>query len=78
MSQLFASGGQRIEVSASTSVMDWFDLFAVQGTLKSLLQHHHIYTIIIYLFWLQKLLQIVTAVMKLKDIYSLEEKWWPP
>ena len=20
--------------------MDWFDLFAVQGTLKSLLQHH--------------------------------------
>ena len=21
--------------------MDWFDLLAVQGTLKSLLQHHH-------------------------------------
>ena len=21
--------------------MDWFDLFAVQGTLKSLLQHHN-------------------------------------
>ena len=46
MSQLFTSG-----VSASTSVlpmntglisfrMDWLDLFAVQGTLKSLLQHH--------------------------------------
>ena len=45
MSQLFASGGQTIGVSASASVLpmtmiDWFDLFAVQGTLKSLLQHH--------------------------------------
>ena len=52
MSQLFASGGQSIGVSASTSVlpmntqglislrMGWLDLLAVQGTLKSLLQHH--------------------------------------
>ena len=52
VSQLFASGGQSIGVSASTSVppmntqglisfrMDWLDLLAVQGTLKSLLQHH--------------------------------------
>ena len=54
MSQLFTSGGQSIGVSASTSVlrknneysglisfrMDWLDLFGVQGTLKSLLQHH--------------------------------------
>jgi len=52
MSQLFASSGQNIKVSASTSVppmntqdwfpfrMDWLDLLAVQGTLKSLLQHH--------------------------------------
>ena len=45
MSQLFASGGQNIGVSASTSVLpmniqDWLDLLAVQGTLKSLLQHH--------------------------------------
>ena len=50
MSQLFASGGQRI--GASTSVLpmniqgwifkiDWFDLLGVQGTLKSLLQHHN-------------------------------------
>ena len=48
MSQLFASGGQT-GVSASASVlpmntqdfrMDWLDLLAVQGTLKSLLQHH--------------------------------------
>ena len=50
MSQLFAdSSGQSIGVPASASVlpmntqdvlMDWLDLLAVQGTLKSLLQHH--------------------------------------
>ena len=51
MSQLFVSGGQSTGVSASASVldehpglisfrMDWLDLLAVQGTLKSLLQHH--------------------------------------
>ena len=44
MSQLSASGGQNIGASGSTSVLpisvqDWFDLFAVQGTLKSPLQH---------------------------------------
>ena len=49
MSQFFASGGQSIGVSASASNeysglisfrMDWLDLLAVQGTFKSLLQHH--------------------------------------
>ena len=49
MSQLFALGGQSIGVSASASnehpglisfSMDCLDLLAVQGTLKSLLQHH--------------------------------------
>ena len=55
MSQLFASGGQSIGVLASTSVLpmntqdcsplgwtglDWLDLLDVQGTIKSLLQHH--------------------------------------
>ena len=53
MSQLFASGGQSIGISASLNIspsneysglisfrMDWLDLLAVQGTLKSLLQHH--------------------------------------
>ena len=44
-SQFFTSGGQSIEVSASASFrisfrIDWLDLLAVQGTLKSLLQHH--------------------------------------
>jgi len=54
MSQFFTSGCQSIGVSASASVlpmniqdsglisfrMNWLDLLAVQGTLKTLLQHH--------------------------------------
>ena len=49
ISQLFASGGQVWSFSFSISPsnehpglirMDWLDLLAVQGTLKSLLQHH--------------------------------------
>ena len=51
MSQFFTSGGQSIELSASAwvlpmNIQDWFPLgwtgwiLAVQGTLKSLLQHH--------------------------------------
>ena len=53
MSQFFSSGGQSIGVSASISVlplkysglisfrMDWLDLLAVQGALKSLFQHYN-------------------------------------
>ena len=52
MSQLFVSGGQSVgsfsfNISPSNEYsrlisfrMDWMDLLAVQGTLKSLLQHH--------------------------------------
>ena len=52
MSQFIASGGQRIGTSASAISpfnvylglisfrMDWFDLLAVQGTLKNLIQQH--------------------------------------
>ena len=50
MSHFFASGDQGIGALPSTSVLpifktdflriDWFDLLAVEGTLKSLLQHH--------------------------------------
>ena len=50
MSQFFSSGGQSIGVSTSASVLqmniqdyfgiDWLDLFAVQGTLESLVCHH--------------------------------------
>ena len=49
MSQFFSLGGRSIGFSISPSNeysglisfrMDWLDLLAVQGTLKSLLQHH--------------------------------------
>ena len=49
MSQLFISGGQSFSFNISPSNeysglipfrTDWLDLLAVQGTLKSLLQHH--------------------------------------
>ena len=30
-----------------------------------------------FIFWTPKSLQMVTATMKLKDAYSLEEKLWP-
>ena len=52
MCPLFASGGQSIGASVSANSftdeysgliffrVDWFDLLAVQGTLKSLLQYH--------------------------------------
>ena len=51
MSWLFVSGGQNVEASASVSALpmniqglyfriDCFDLFAVQGTLMSLLQYY--------------------------------------
>ena len=53
MSRLLSSDGQNIgaftfSISPSNEYsglisfrMDWFDLLAVQGTLKSLLQHHN-------------------------------------
>ena len=59
MSQFFTSGCQSIAVSASASVLpmniqglicfriEWLDLLAVQGTLKSFLQHHSSKTSII-------------------------------
>ena len=47
MSRFFASGSQSIGASASNEYsglisfrIDWFDLLAIQGTVKSLLQHH--------------------------------------
>ena len=51
MNQLFTSGGQSIRTSASASNeysglisfrIDWFDLLAVHGTLKSLFEHHNL------------------------------------
>ena len=60
MSWPFTSGGQSIGAPASTSLpsneysglisfrMDWFDLLAVKGTLKGLLQHHSLKTSILW------------------------------
>ena len=60
MSRLFASGGQSIGASASASSpshrysglisfrIDWFDLLAVQRTLKSLLYHHSLKSLILW------------------------------
>ena len=56
MNRLFTSGGHSIGVSASPNEylglisfrIDWFNLLAVQGTLKSLLQHHSLKASIIW------------------------------
>ena len=50
VSQFFKSGGQSVGASALANEYlglisfrtDWFDLLAVQGTVKSLLQHHNL------------------------------------
>ena len=70
--------------------MDELDLLAVQGTLKSLLQHHSskasgpiasweidwetVETLSDFIFWAPESLQMVIAAIKLKDAYSLEGK----
>ena len=53
MRQCFASGSQSFGVSASTSVLisfriDWLDLLTVQGTLRSLPQHHSLKSSILW------------------------------
>ena len=47
--------------------IDWFDLLAVQGTLKSLLQHHSSKASILWR----------SAFFTVQLSYSLEEKLWP-
>ena len=71
VSRLFTSGGQRIGASASASDsseysglisfrIDWFDFLAVQGTLKSLLQHHSSKTLIL---WCSVFLMVSTYII---------------
>ena len=57
MSLLFSSDDQHIGASASTLPIsiqfiflktDWFDLLAVQGTFRSLLQHHSLKASIVW------------------------------
>ena len=73
MSWLLASGGQSTGTSASASVLpmniqliffriDWFDLLAVQGTLKNLLQHHSSKASIL---WLSAFLVVQLSIMYL-------------
>ena len=77
ISQLFASGGQRIGVSASTSSeysglisfrMDWLDLLAVQGTLKSLLQ---LYNNMNQLYMCPSLMSLPPSLMSLPPSHPL-------
>ena len=72
MRQLFSSGHQNSGASASASVLpneysglisfqiDWLDLLAVQGTLRSLLQHHSLKATILWrsAFFMFQLLQL--------------------
>ena len=79
VSQFFTSGGQSIGVSASaispsngysaliSFSIDWFDLLAIQGTLKSLLQH---YSAKVPILW-------HSGFFKLIIMYTIEN-WWEP
>ena len=80
MNQLFTSSGQSIGASASASVlpmntqisfrMDWLDLLAVQGTLKSLLQHHTSKASILQcsVFFMVQLAQSYMTTVKIIDL----------
>ena len=56
---------QKAKIMASSHITSW----QIDGK-----QWKHWETLF---FWFPKSLQMVTAVMKLKDTYSLEEKLWP-
>ena len=53
---------QKMKIMASGPVTSW----EIDGE-----------TVADFIFWAPKSLQMVTAAMKLKDAYSLEEKLWP-
>ena len=67
--------------------MNWLDLLAVQGTLKSLLQHHSskasilrrsdFFTVQLSHAYMTTGKTIALTRRKLKDAYSLEGKLWP-
>ena len=86
--QFFASGGQSTGASASASVpssecsglisfrMDWFDLLAVQGTLKNLLQ---LYSSKNWCFWvvvLEKTLQSPLDSEEIKPVHPKRNQPW--
>ena len=80
MSQLFAWSSQSTGVSALASVLpkniqDWSPLEWTHYSMANILGNSG--NSIRLFFWAPKSLQMVTAAMKLKDAYSLEEKLWP-
>ena len=56
---------QKIKIMASGPITSWH----IDGETME--------TVADFIFWAPKSLQMVTAPMKLKDTYSLEEKLWP-
>ena len=56
---------QKTKIMASGPIISWqIDVETVE-------------TVTDFIFWAPKSLQVVTAAIKLKDAYSLEEKLWP-
>ena len=56
---------QKMKIVASSPIISW----QIDG--------ETVETVSDYVFWAPKSLQMVTAAMKLKDIYYLEGKLWP-
>ena len=56
---------QKTKIMASSPITSW----EIDG--------ETVETVTDFIFWAPKSLQMVTAAMKLKDAYSLEEKLWP-
>ena len=56
---------QKMKIMASGPITSW----EIDG--------ETVETVADFIFWGSKSLQMVTAAMKLKDAYSLEEKLWP-
>ena len=56
---------QKMKIMASGSITSW----EIDGETVEIVSE--------FIFWAPKSLQMVTAAMKLKDAYFLEEKLWP-
>ena len=56
---------QKMKIMASSPITSW----QIDGEIVE--------TVSDVIFWVPKSLHMVTAAMKLKDTYSLEEKLWP-
>ena len=87
-SQLFASGGQSIGVSASASVfsmdsglisfrIDRFDFLVLQRTLKSPLQHHNSKASILRHFWSNSHILFIFIFLK-KNLLGMPWSLWYP